>query len=158
MDHPAESVIVAAVDSEDPDAVLRWIRSFCLDSSNPAFTAAVFVCVARQPGVGTARWREELVRGGLAVDEVEVRDAAMQAASGRRRVRMTYRSEGVPFGSVAAIPSGLAEAFPSAAIAAFAVVRTISGVVQLPQAFDPVPEGQGHIVLNADGSTLRTPA
>lgn len=57
-----------------------WIRSFCLDSSNPAFAAAVLVCVARQPGVGTARWREELVRGGLAVDEVEVRDAAMQAA------------------------------------------------------------------------------
>lgn len=80
MDHPAESVIVAALDSENPDAVLRWIRSFCLDSSNPVFAAAVFVCVARQPGVGTARWREELVRGGLAVDEVEVRDAAMQAA------------------------------------------------------------------------------
>lgn len=80
MDHPAESVIATALDSENPDAVLRWIRSFCLDSSNPAFAAAVFVCVARQPGVGTARWREELVRGGLAVDEVEVRDAAMQAA------------------------------------------------------------------------------
>jgi hypothetical protein len=80
MDHPAESVIVTALDSEDPGTVLRWIRSFCLDTSNPAFAAAVFVCVARQPGIGTARWREELVRGGLAVDEVEVRDAAMQAA------------------------------------------------------------------------------
>ena len=51
----------------------------------------------------------------------------------------------------------LAEAFPSAGIAAFAVVRTISGVAQLPKAFDPVPEGKGHIVLNVDGSTLRTP-
>lgn len=80
MDHPAESVIAAALDSEDLDTVLRWIRSFCLDSSNPAFAAAVFVCVARQPAVGTAKWREELVRGGLAVDDVEVRDAAMQAA------------------------------------------------------------------------------
>ena len=49
------------------------------------------------------------------------------------------------------------EAFPSVRIAAFAVVRTISGVTQLPKAFDPVPEGQGHIVLNADGSTQRTP-
>lgn len=51
----------------------------------------------------------------------------------------------------------LAEAFPSAEIAAFAVVRTIFGVAQLPKAFDPVPEGKGHIVLNVDGSTLRTP-
>ncbi len=49
------------------------------------------------------------------------------------------------------------EAFPSARVAGFAVVRTISGVTQLPKAFDPVPEGRGHIVLNADGSTQRTP-
>ena len=80
MDHPAESAIAAALDSEDSDTVLRWIRSTCLDTSSPAFAAAVFVCVARQPEVGTARWREELVRCGLAVDDVEVRDAAMQAA------------------------------------------------------------------------------
>lgn len=51
----------------------------------------------------------------------------------------------------------IAEAFPSAAVAAFAVVRTITGVTQLPKAFDPVPEGEGHIVLNADRSTYRTP-
>ncbi|MDE2981064.1 MAG: hypothetical protein OXU74_07705 [Gemmatimonadota bacterium] len=51
----------------------------------------------------------------------------------------------------------MAEAFPSAGVAAFAVVRTISGVTQLSKAFDPVPEGQGHIILNADGSTQRTP-
>ena len=80
MAHPAESVIAAALDSEDPDTVLRWLRSCCLDTSNPTFAVAVFVCVARQPGVGTAEWREDLVRGGLAVDDVEVRDAAMQAA------------------------------------------------------------------------------
>jgi len=51
----------------------------------------------------------------------------------------------------------IAEAFPSVPVAAFAVVRTITGVTQLPKAFDPVPEGEGHIVLNADGSTRRTP-
>ena len=80
MDHPAEHVIAAALDSEDTDAVLRWIRGMCLDSTTPAFAAGVFLCVARQPEVGTAAWREELVRGGLAVDDMEVRDAAMQAA------------------------------------------------------------------------------
>lgn len=80
MDHPAERVIAAAVDSGDPDVALRWIQSICLDSTRPAFAAGVFQCVARQPGVGIAAWREELVRGGLAADDVEVRDAAMQAA------------------------------------------------------------------------------
>ncbi len=80
MDHPAERVIAMALDSEDPDAVLRWIRSICLDPARPAFAADVFLCVARQPGVGSPEWREGLVRGGLAADDVEVRDAAMQAA------------------------------------------------------------------------------
>jgi len=51
----------------------------------------------------------------------------------------------------------ISEALPSASVAAFAVVRTITGVTQLPKAFDPVPEGEGHIVLNIDGSTRRTP-
>lgn len=51
----------------------------------------------------------------------------------------------------------IAEAFPSAGVAAFAVVRTITSVSQLPKAFDPVPEGEGCIVLNADGSSRRTP-
>ena len=51
----------------------------------------------------------------------------------------------------------IAEAFPSAAVAAFAVVRTITGVSQLPKAFDPVPEGEGRIVRDADGTTRRAP-
>ena len=51
----------------------------------------------------------------------------------------------------------LAAAIPSADVAAFAIVRTITGVAQLSKAFDPVPEGKGRIILNADGSTRRTP-
>ncbi len=98
MDHPAEHVIAAALESEDADAVLRWIRSMCLDSTTPAFAAGVFLCVARQPEVGTAAWREELVRGGLAVDDVEVRDAAMQAAEywGDPSLRQTLAAHSEP--------------------------------------------------------------
>ena len=51
----------------------------------------------------------------------------------------------------------IAEAFPSARVAAFAVVRTIANVEQLAEVFDPVPEGEGRIVLKADGSTRRVP-
>ena len=51
----------------------------------------------------------------------------------------------------------LAAAFPAADVAAFAIVRTITSVAQLSKAFDPVPEGKGRIVLNADGTTQRTP-
>ena len=51
----------------------------------------------------------------------------------------------------------ITEAFPSARVAAFAVVRTITDVAQLSEVFDPVPEGEGRIVLHADGSTRRVP-
>lgn len=80
MDHPAEQVITAALESEDPDKVLQWVRSACLESENPAFAAATFLCAARQPGIGTAAWRAGLVHGGLASENIELRDAAIQAA------------------------------------------------------------------------------
>ena len=36
--------------------------------------------MARQPEIGTAAWRAGLVHGGLASDDIELRDAAIQAA------------------------------------------------------------------------------
>ena len=80
MDHPAEQVITVALASDDPDKVLRWVWSACLESESPAFAAATFLCAARQPGIGTAAWRAGLVRGGLASGDIELRDAAIQAA------------------------------------------------------------------------------
>ena len=80
-DHPAEQAIAAAMASEGHGTVLGWITSICLDSSaNPAFAAAVFLCVARQPGFGTPAWRADLVRSRLTAADVELRDAAVQAA------------------------------------------------------------------------------
>ena len=80
MDHPAEQVIKVALESEDTDKILHWISSACLESENPAFAAATFLCVARQPEIGTAAWRAGLVHGGLASENIELRDAAIQAA------------------------------------------------------------------------------
>lgn len=80
MDHPAEQVITAALESEDRDTALKWISSACLGSESPAFAAATFLCAARHPGIGTATWRAGLVHRGLASDDIELRDAAIQAA------------------------------------------------------------------------------
>ena len=38
----------------------------------------------RQPGIGTTVWRAELVSCGLASDDIELRDAALQAAESWR--------------------------------------------------------------------------
>ena len=84
MDHPAEQVITAAMESEDEDTILRWIWSACSESDIQAFAAATLLCVARQPGIGTTVWRAELVSCGLASDDIELRDAALQAAESWR--------------------------------------------------------------------------
>ena len=49
-------------------------------SSGSASKDATFLCAARHPGIGTAAWRAGLVHGALASDDMELRDAAIQAA------------------------------------------------------------------------------
>ena len=80
MEHPAEGTIAEALRSAKDQRVLGWLKALCMDASQPSFAASVLRCLGRQDGVGTASWRVELVRDGLAIDNVEVRDAAVQAA------------------------------------------------------------------------------
>lgn len=78
--HPAEKIIDEALRSGAGPSVLGWLRAFCLDAARPGFAASVLRCLGRQADAGTADWRVELVRDGLATDGVEIRDAAVQAA------------------------------------------------------------------------------
>lgn len=80
MAHPAEAVIRTALRSENRPAVLGWIQGACLDSNDPAFATGVLLCIARQPWLGDPKWRTEIVCRALAVDDVTMRDAAVQAA------------------------------------------------------------------------------
>ena len=91
MDHPAERLIAAALESEDWSTALEWIHGACFDSGNPAFATSVLLCIARRPRLGDATWRAKVVRRALAADDVTMRDAAVQAAetwgdAGLRRV------------------------------------------------------------------------
>ena len=80
MSHPAEEIIGEALRSTEDKPVLNWLRAFSLDAARPSFAASVLRCLGRQTPLGTSSWRADLVRGGLAVDDVEIRDAAVQAA------------------------------------------------------------------------------
>ena len=101
MTHPAEHIIAETLGSEDQDDVLEWLGTLCLGSTGPTFAASVFLCVARQSEIGTSNWRAKLVRNGLEVNDVEIRDAAAQAAElwGDPAVRdvLTAHSEAVPW-------------------------------------------------------------
>ena len=80
MAHPAEEIIGEALRATEDKPVLDWFRTFSLDAEQPSFAASVLRCLGRQMSLGTGLWRTELVKAGLDMDDVEIRDAAVQAA------------------------------------------------------------------------------
>ena len=80
MDHPADRIIENALRSSGSQSILDWLISFSLDTERPNFASSVLRCLGRQTHIGTAAWRAELVRNALATDDIEIRDAAVQAA------------------------------------------------------------------------------
>ena len=80
MFHPAEEIIGEALRSMEDKPILDWFRTFSLDAEQPSFAASVLRCLGRQTPLGTDSWRAELVRDGLSMEDVEIRDAAVQAA------------------------------------------------------------------------------
>ena len=80
MHHQAEDIIGQALQSGKDQRILEWLRDFSLDTAQPVFAASVLRCLGRQEYLGTSSWRSELVRDALALDDVEIRDAAVQAA------------------------------------------------------------------------------
>ena len=80
MHHKAEDIIEQVLQSREDECILEWLKAFSLDDTQPVFAASVLRCLGRQENLGTNSWRSELVRDALALDDVEIRDAAVQAA------------------------------------------------------------------------------
>ena len=80
MDHPADQIIENALRSTEDQRILDWFSSLSLDAKHPSFASSVLRCLGRQTHIGTATWRAGLVRDALAKDDIEIRDAAVQAA------------------------------------------------------------------------------
>ena len=80
MHHKAEDIIEQALQSDEDGRILDWLKDFSLDDTQPAFAASILRCLGRQEYLGTSSWRSELVRDALASDDVEIKDAAVQAA------------------------------------------------------------------------------
>jgi len=77
--HPAEQIIRKALRFSEDRQIFDWFKNFSLDIEHPSFAASVLRCLGRQENPGTSSWRAELVHRGLTVDNVEIRDAAVQA-------------------------------------------------------------------------------
>ena len=80
MNHLAEEIIGAVLQSSTEPCLLGWLRAFSPDVTQPSFAASVLRCLGRLAEPGTSRWRAELVGAALAIEELEIRDAVVQAA------------------------------------------------------------------------------
>lgn len=79
INHQAELIFKKALRQENDNYVFEWLREFSLNTKDPSFAASVLRCLSRLVP-GTERWRSEIVRSALATSDVEIRDAAVQAA------------------------------------------------------------------------------
>ena len=97
MDHPAERILAGALHSGEERRVLAWVREFALDAAHPNFAASVLRCLGHCMA-GTRTWRTRLVRDALALDAIEIRDAAVQAAAlwGDREIRCALAAHDEP--------------------------------------------------------------
>ncbi len=77
--HHAEELISKVLESSQDGVALDWLHAFCTETAHPAFAAAVLRCLGRCKEPGHRAWRVELIRTCLSIDDVEIRDAAVQA-------------------------------------------------------------------------------
>lgn len=80
MDHRAESVLAEALKGSAPSGMFDAVRDCCLSADGRVAAADLLRCLARLSEPGTDRWRADLIRDALKTGEVEVRDAALEAA------------------------------------------------------------------------------
>ncbi len=80
MDHPAERIIGEVLESTEDQYIFDLFSAFSLDEAHPSFAASVLRCLGRQVHPRTVVWRTDLVRNALRMNNIEIRDAAVQAA------------------------------------------------------------------------------
>ena len=82
MDHEAERTLGGAFgpDSQhDPQDLMDQLLELCTDVSQPTFASSVLRCLSRLDLPGTPEWRQQVVANALRTNDVEIRDAAIQA-------------------------------------------------------------------------------
>ncbi len=100
IDHSAEQIIDDALQAVHGRSILVWLGALSVDVERPSLAASTLRCLGRRR-LGTTPWRVEIVRSALTADDVEMRDAAVQAAEswgdlGMREV-LSSHTEAVPW-------------------------------------------------------------
>ncbi|MCY4226867.1 MAG: hypothetical protein OXF20_04070 [Gammaproteobacteria bacterium] len=77
--HPAEKIIDEALCSMSQQGAYQWLSELSLDVDHPDMAASALRCLGRRDSEPTA-WCVRLVKSALKIDDIEIRDAAVQAA------------------------------------------------------------------------------
>ncbi|MCY4369441.1 MAG: hypothetical protein OXF41_08460 [bacterium] len=101
--HEAESIIDEALKGTESITVLDSFRAGIIEDSPAGFAASILLCLGRRNDLGTAAWRADLIKASLKSDDVEVRDAAAQAAEfwSDRTIRSVLQEHAEPEGWLA---------------------------------------------------------
>ena len=79
VSHPAEVVLEDAFRSVGNSNPSKWFLQMIQDKREPYLTSSILRCLGRLQ-IGNSEWRTKIVKEALANNDVEVRDAAVQAA------------------------------------------------------------------------------
>lgn len=96
MTHPAQGILAEALEGSVSPVILDAIRAGCVSDEERVGVADLLRCLARLASPGTEEWRTDLIRDALTSDDLEVRDAALEAADawqdrGLLRVLQSHR-------------------------------------------------------------------
>lgn len=96
MNHRAEDILAEALKGSVSPVILDAIRACCVSDEERVGVADLLRCLARLASPGTVEWRMDLIRDALTSDDLEVRDAALEAADawqdrGLLRVLQSHR-------------------------------------------------------------------
>ena len=100
INHPAEKIIDDALNSKKRQSIMEVFDELSVDVEHPNMAASVLRCLGRRKSESLG-WRISIVKAALAVDNVEIRDAAVQAAEGWGEMEfcklLEHHSEVVPW-------------------------------------------------------------
>ncbi len=78
VSHPAEQIIDETLNSTNRLDAYRWLGELAVDVNHPGIAASVIRCLSRRESEPIA-WRVKIAAAALKLDDVEIRDAAVQA-------------------------------------------------------------------------------
>ena len=80
MDHPADDIVLRAIWTLGEDQVLPWLAEACANADGRAFPVELLSTLRHLHQPRSPEWRANLIKQALASPDVEMRDAAVQAA------------------------------------------------------------------------------